>query len=72
MMNLTELHQLPTIEKLKIIEALWQDLAEDEINPLSPSWHKTELEKTEAEFLAGTIEIVDWQEAKKELRAQFE
>lgn len=29
-MTITERHQLPAIEKLKIIEALWNDLVEDE------------------------------------------
>ena len=29
-MTLTELHQLPAIEKLKIIELLWTDLAASE------------------------------------------
>lgn len=38
----------------------------------SPFWHETELQKTEADFLAGSMKSVDWQQAKKELRAQFE
>lgn len=71
-MNMTELHALPAVEKFKIIEALWSDLAADE-NSLQPlSWHEAELKKTEAAFLAGDIEAVDWQQAKKELRARFE
>ncbi len=38
----------------------------------SPAWHGTELKQTEQEFLAGQIEVLDWQEAKKELRSRFE
>lgn len=71
-MSITELHKLPAVEKLKIIEALWGDLVTDELNLPPLSWHETELKKTDKQFLAGNIEIVDWQLAKKELRSQFE
>lgn len=69
MVNIAELHKLPSLEKLKIIELLWDDLEEDSLQSLS--WHETELKKTEADFLAGNIKAVDWQQAKKELRARF-
>lgn len=69
MVNIAELHKLPSLEKLKIIELLWDDLEEDSLQSLS--WHETELKKTEADFLAGNIKVVDWQQAKKELRARF-
>lgn len=71
-MSITELHKLPAIEKLKIIEALWNDLVDDEGSLPELSWHETELKKTEEKFLAGSVEILDWQQAKKELRSQFE
>ena len=71
-MSIAELRKLPRIEKLKIIETLWDDLAADEESFPSPAWHEEELKKTEAEFAAGRIEVVDWQEAKRELRKRFE
>ena len=71
-MNITELHNLPAVEKLKIIEALWGDLAGDESSLPSLAWHETELKETEEKFLAGNIEVLDWQQAKKELRSRFE
>lgn len=71
-MSIAELHKLSAVEKLKIIEALWGDLVGDEDNLSSPSWHETELIKTEKEFLSGDIEALNWQQAKKELRSQFE
>jgi len=71
-MNIAELHELPAIEKLKIIEALWIDLEADESSLSSFAWHETELKETETEFLAGNIKAVDWSQAKKELRARFE
>lgn len=71
-MSITELRKLPADEKLKIIEALWGDLASDDAVFASPAWHEDELLKTEADFAAGRVEILDWEDAKKELRKQFE
>ena len=71
-MNITELHNLSAVEKLKIIEELWGDLVVDESSFPSLSWHETELKETEEKFQAGGIEVLDWQQAKKELRSQFE
>jgi len=67
-MSIAELRKLPPTEKLKIIEALWSDLAADEDSFVSPAWHEDELRRTETEFAAGRIEVLDWDEAKKQLR----
>lgn len=55
-----------------IIETLWNDLAEDGESFASPTWHEAALRQTEAEFAAGRLEVLDWNEAKKELRKRFE
>jgi hypothetical protein len=54
-MSIEELHKLSAVEKLKIIEALWGDLVGDEDNFSSPSWHETELIKTEKNFYPATL-----------------
>ncbi|OHE89535.1 MAG: hypothetical protein A3G75_03895 [Verrucomicrobia bacterium RIFCSPLOWO2_12_FULL_64_8] len=71
-MSITERRKLPAAEKLKIIEALWGDLAADEASVASPAWHEAELRKTEADFAAGRVEMLDWDEAKKALRKRVE
>ena len=71
-MSTAELRKLSRIEKLAIIEALWSDLAAEDDAIESPGWHGEELRKTEADFAAGRVETVDWDEAKKELRKRFE
>ena len=71
-MSIAELRKLPPLEKLKIIEALWSDLGADEDSFESPAWHAEELSKTEAGYAAGRIEVLDWEDAKKELRKRFE
>ena len=67
-MSIAELHKLPRAEKQRIIEELWDDLTADEAALDSPAWHEAELQKTEAEFVAGRIEAIDWAEAKRRLR----
>lgn len=71
-MTVAELRQLPAPEKLKIIETLWADLVAEGDSMESPSWHGEELRKTESALAASQIEVLDWQVAKKELRARFE
>ncbi len=71
-MSIAELRKLPRIEKLRIIETLWSDLAADEESLDSPAWHADELRKTETDLAAGRIEVLDWEDAKKELRKRFE
>jgi putative addiction module component (TIGR02574 family) len=70
--SIAELRKLPAAEKLKIIETLWADLAQDDESVSSPAWHEEALRKTEAEFAAGRIEVLNWEDAKKELRKRFE
>jgi hypothetical protein len=72
LMSIAELRKLPPIEKLKIIEALWADLAENPDSFASPAWHEEALRKTEADFAAGRIEVLDWKDAKRELRKRSE
>ena len=67
-MSIAELRKLPRAEKQRIIEELWDDLTADEAALDSSAWHEAELQKTEAEFVAGRIEAIDWAEAKRRLR----
>ena len=71
-MSIAELRKLPADEKLRIIEALWGDVAADDEAFQSPAWHEAELRKTEADLAAGRVEMLDWGDAKKELRKRFE
>lgn len=71
-MSIAELRKLPADEKLKIIEALWSDLAGGDAAFESPPWHEAALRETAADYAAGKAEATDWESAKKELRKRFE
>lgn len=60
--------QLPKIEKLRLMEAIWEDLSRTETDIESPSWHLEELAKTEERLKEGKEGILDWEDAKNKLR----
>ncbi len=66
------LKEMTQAEKLMVMEALWEDLSQDEQTFESPAWHQEELAVTEERVKSGTEQFVDWEKAKKELRGQFE
>lgn len=58
-------------EKLRIMEAIWEDLSQDSGQVESPDWHREALEETSRRLGAGQEHLVDWQDAKKKLRKRF-
>ncbi len=60
--------QLSTKEKLKLMDALWADLSNDENEYESPEWHGRELEEPRRQMEKGEEEILNWEEAKERLR----
>lgn len=69
---LQEIRQLSRIDKLRVMEALWKDLSDDEEKYDSPAWHEDALGETEKRMNDGIEEVVDWSTAKKNLRKKFE
>ena len=72
MLDTVAIKQLSRKEKFWIMEVIWEDLfMEDELIE-SPAWHKEALSKTENTLRAGQEQILDWKDAKEELRKRFE
>lgn len=72
MQNTIESKQLSREEKLSVMEAIWEELSNEEEQVESPDWHKKALQETELRFSTGQEKVVDWQDAKKELWKRFE
>lgn len=72
MSNAIDIGHLSREEKLRIMEAIWEDLSRDDEQVESPEWHREALEETERRRESGKEAVVDWQEAKKQLRRRFE
>jgi len=72
MKNNIEIKHLSREEKLRVMEAIREDLTHEEESLESPDWHKQALLEKEDRVGTGQEQIVDWQEAKNELRKRFE
>ena len=58
-------------EKIQTMELLWEDLSQDSASLESPPWHEAALRETEGRVQSGNERILDWREAKEELRKLF-
>jgi Putative addiction module component len=72
MQNTFEIGHLSREEKLRVMEAIWEDLSKEDEEVESPKWHQEALKETEQRLKLGEEKKVDWHTAKKELREQFE
>ena len=66
-----QIAQMTLEEKLRAMEALWEDLSRPEIEFESPAWHAKELAETERRLAEGKEEVVEWEEAKQRLRSKL-
>lgn len=68
---LQSIHDLPKIEKIKVMEFLWEELTLEEKEFDSPDWHKKALKDTEKRMDEGKEKVIDWSETKQLLRNEF-
>jgi hypothetical protein len=66
-----QIEQMTLAEKLRAMEALWADLSRNEAQIQSPAWHQRVLEEREQRVQAGQETPMDWEAAKKQLRARL-
>ena len=55
-------------DKLRAMEALWDDLSRDDAGFPSPDWHRATLVETERLVRQGKAKFSDWQVAKGRIR----
>ena len=70
-MSIESVRQLPRSEKLKLMEALWDELSRPDDAFESPAWHAKELATTERRLVEGEEQVLDWEAAKESLRNKF-
>jgi hypothetical protein len=64
------LHEMSVPEKLRVMEALWEDLSRNSDALESPDWHETVLQEREGRIATGQAPFSDWERAKAEIRQQ--
>jgi len=60
---------LSKVEKLRLLETLWADLAGEGSEITSPPWHQEALQEAERLHAEGNASFSDWSEAKERIRA---
>ena len=65
-----ELVKLTVEDKLRVIEALWNDLCRREESVPVPQWHKELLDERERLIANGKAQFTDWVTVKKRLSDQ--
>jgi len=72
MQTSVDIEKLSREEKLQLMHEIWENLVKDEKQIESPEWHKGVLRETEERVNSARERLVNWQDAKKELRKRFE
>ena len=65
------LDQMTLSEKLHLMETLWDHLTRHPSDVPSPAWHEEVLRDCRRRAESGENRLIDWEEAKKELRRQI-
>ena len=68
--NAIDLESMTTTEKLRLLEAVWQDLCRTPEQVPSPAWHGDVLDERERRLKTGDSRLSDWSEAKRRIREQ--
>jgi hypothetical protein len=66
------LKEMTTAEKLDVMELLWADLSQKLPEEIIPDWHKDVLEERAHGLAAGSERVLDWEEAKRQLRREID
>ncbi|MGO9202533.1 MAG: addiction module protein [Limisphaerales bacterium] len=64
---LLQLDRMTLEEKLRAMEALWDDLCRREEAVPVPQWHKDLLDERERLVREGKARFIDWETAKKRI-----
>lgn len=63
-MNRLEIKGMSTIERLQVMEALWDSFMEDDSKVESPEWHRDILEERKQKIENGKAEFISLKELR--------
>jgi len=67
-----DLQEMTTPDKLRLMEALWQNLSKAATEVASPEWHGEVLAERDRLTDSGEETFIDWESAKKQLREELQ
>ena len=66
------LDEMTLDEKLRLMEAIWENLSRNPDDVPSPDWHGEVLRETLRQLDAGETDFIPWEEAKANLQRRAE
>jgi putative addiction module component (TIGR02574 family) len=63
-MNRLEIKRMSTMERLQVMEALWDSFIEEESKIESPEWHRDILEERKRKIENGKAEFISLEELR--------
>lgn len=72
MPTMIDLQEMTTPDKLRLMEALWQNLSTTASEVTSPEWHGEILAERDRLTASGEEAFIDWEIAKKQLRQELQ
>ncbi len=66
-----EINKLNLAEKLSLVEDIWDSIAHSNSELPMPEWQKPELDKRYKDYIAGKLNLHDWQSVHEDLRNKY-
>ena len=68
-MDAREIKKMSRAERLKVMEALWDSLVEEEAEIESPDWHRDVLEERKRKIESGKAEFISLEKLRASRRS---
>lgn len=68
MIQPAEIRQWPLPDKLALLEVLWTELSVNPDEIEVPEWHRDVLASRQADLEHGKVQVLDWENAKEQIR----
>ena len=62
---LSDASRLPVVDRIHLIESLWDTLPADSLPPLSEEWI-AEIQRRSAEYDSGLVSTIPWEQVRAE------
>ncbi len=60
---LADASRLPVVDRIQLIEALWDTVPADSLPPLTDEWRE-EIKRRSAEYESGSVQTVPWEQIR--------
>ena len=60
---LADASRLPVVDRIQLIEALWETVPADSLPPLTDEWLE-EIRRRSAEYESGSVQTVPWEQVR--------